>query len=291
MPLAKIDDVVKASTPPRATGSFNICTLEMLEGVVSAAEDVGVGVIVGFAERHAKVVNPWCIAGSVLSRIRRSPVPVVFHLDHASSIDGVRMGIEMGCTSVMIDGSRLPLDENIALTKSVAELAHDCAIAVEGELGGIGGVEGEASGAINDVVYTRPEDAERFVTQTGVDMLAIAIGTVHGLYKRPPNLRFDILEQIRRLVAVPLVLHGGTGTSDEDIRRLVSGGIRKINVFTELSLLVAEKMRANLSRSRGIPGAADAIAGVAPAVAESTKRFIRLFDLSLPESLKPYDFL
>lgn len=286
MPLAKVNDVLEFSSRPRATGSFNVCTLEMLEGVVSAAEEVGMGVIVGFAERHAKVINPWSVAGSVLSRINRSAVPVVFHFDHAGSLDGARMGIEMGCTSVMIDGSARTLDENIELTKSVVEIAHGCGVAVEGEIGGIGGVEGEVSAAINGVVYTRPEDAERFVRETGVDMLAIAIGTVHGLYKQPPNLRFDILEKTRKLVTVPLVLHGGTGTSDADIRRLIVGGIRKINVFTELSLVAAEKMRANLLSGTGIPSAADTIVGVASAVAESTKRFIRLFDLTLPEVVK-----
>lgn len=280
MPLARLDQLLKPGSPELcALASFNVCTLEMLEGVVLAAEETQAGVMVGFAERHWKAVNPWSFAAAVLARLERSPAAAVFHFDHASSLDSVRIGIELGCTSVMIDGSALPLEDNIQLTRAIVEMAHAYGVAVEGEIGGIGGVEGEIAGNGGGIAYTRPQDARRFAQETGVDLLAIGIGTVHGLYRGRPNLRFDLLDEVKAMVPVPLVLHGGTGISAEDMTRLIRHGIRKVNVFTELSMAAAEQMRKNLLASHQPVGAVEVLSGVTGRIRDVAKTLIRQFDL------------
>jgi fructose-bisphosphate aldolase class II len=218
----------------------------MIDGVLRASEVKRSPLVIGLAARHMDTVDPSLIAGAVRAGAAKASVPVVFHLDHAESLEIIKLGIEIGCTSVMIDGSKLPLKENLCLTEEVTSYAHERGVSVEAELGAVGGVEGEIEGGESLNLYTDPIQAAEFVRQTRIDALAVAIGTVHGLYRSEPRLRFDLLESIVRSTDVPLVLHGGSGLSSEDFSRLIAGGITKINVFTELALRCAERLRKNL---------------------------------------------
>jgi len=264
MPLVQLTSVLAdAQGGHYAVPSFNVVTLEMLEAVLRAAETKRSPLIIGLAARHIGTVDPWLIAGAVQKGASRASVPVVFHLDHAESLEAIELGIAIGCTSVMIDGSKLSLEENIRLTGEVVSYSHAKNVSVEAELGAVGGIEGEVAGGESLNLYTDPGQAEYFTSQTGIDALAIAIGTVHGLYRSAPNLRFDLLERIARATNVPLVLHGGSGLSAEDFARLIGLGITKINVFTELAVRSTEKLRENL-RDRPAPvSIADVIKGVA----------------------------
>ena len=159
----------------------------------------------------------------------RSPIPVVLHLDHGNTEELVEQAIDLGFTSVMFDGSSEPLEENIKRTKAMVKLAHDRGLLIEGELGKIGAELGGKGGGL-----TNPDEAERFVAETGVDLLAPAIGNKHGMYKDPPALRFELIEEIRRRTGVPLSLHGGTGIPMADVRRSGELGMRKMNIATQI---------------------------------------------------------
>ena len=161
-------------------------------------------------------------------------VDVILHLDHAKNFDDIKEAIDNGYSSVMFDGSALPFKENIMKTAAVVEYAHARGVSVEGELGIIGGTEDGYSVDTEKYMYTKPEDAVEFVKQTGVDALAVAIGTNHGQYKSKTNVRVDLLKEINEAVDIPLVIHGGTGVKEEDIPQLINNGIRKFNVGTEL---------------------------------------------------------
>jgi ketose-bisphosphate aldolase len=263
MPLVQLRDVLhNAQKHHYAVPSFNVVTLEMIDAVLRAAERQQSPLIIGLAARHIGVVDPWLIAGAVRAGAARATVPVVFHLDHAESAKAIKLGIEIGCTSVMIDGSKLPWQENVALTKEVTAMAHAHDVSVEAELGAVGGVEGEVQGGEASNLYTDPAQASDFEQQTGIDALAVAIGTVHGLYRSAPNLRFDLLAKIAASARAPLVLHGGSGLSTQDFSRLIELGIRKINVFTELALRNAEKFRENLHSRPAPVGIAEIVGGV-----------------------------
>ena len=263
MPLVSLSEVLTdAQKHHYAAPSFNVVTLEMIDGVLRAAETTRSPLIIGFAARHIGTVNPWLIAGAVRVGASRASVPVVFHLDHAESLETVKLGLEIGCTSVMIDGSHLRFEENMDLTSEVVRCAHAKGVSVEAELGAVGGVEGEIEGGQCSGQWTDPGQAEEFARKTGIDALAIAIGTIHGLYRGVPNLHFDLLRRISRRTNVPLVLHGGSGLSKEDFSRLIADGITKINIFTELALLNTEKLRNNLSTRHGPVSIADVVKGI-----------------------------
>lgn len=178
-------------------------------------------------------------------RIIQSSVPVCLHLDHAASYEECVNGIKLGFTSLMIDGSSLSYEENVKLTKRVVEAAKPCGISVEAEIGHVAGGEGnDNDGNEVDVnTFTDPVEAERFVTETGVDALAVAFGTVHGVYKGIPKLNLDLLDEIRKRVDIPIVMHGGSGLSDEDFKNAVAHGISKINFCTGLFLSTTEAVR------------------------------------------------
>lgn len=264
MPLVQLRDMLReAQKHHYAVPSFNVVTLEMIDAVLRAAERQQSPLIIGLAARHIGVVDPWLIAGAVRTGATKATVPVVFHLDHAESVKAIKLGIEIGCTSVMVDGSKLPWRENIVLTKEVTAIAHARNVSVEAELGAVGGVEGEVQGGEALNLYTDPAQARDFELQTGIDALAVAVGTVHGLYRSAPNLRFDLLTRIAATTRAPLVLHGGSGLSAQDFSRLIELGIRKINVFTELALRNAEKLRENLHARPAPVGIAEIIGGLA----------------------------
>jgi len=170
-------------------------------------------------------------------------IPIALHLDHATSYQQVVECIRAGYTSVMIDGSKLPYDENVALTRKVVELAHYAGVSVEAELGKVGGTEDDLTVDEREATFTVPEEAVKFIEDTGVDYLAIAIGTAHGVYKWEPKLDLERLKKIRSMVSVPLVLHGASGVPDDGLRDAIACGINKINLATDLKIPMARAIR------------------------------------------------
>lgn len=227
-----------------AVGAFDTMDHSMTEGILCAAERLERPVIimvVDFLYRKPGYEN---FFRYLVDRCDHASVPVAIHLDHCTNYAGVVKSIKYGCTSVMLDGSSLPIEENIALTKKICEFAHACGVSVEGEIGHVAGHEGNMlEGNVADAsAYTKVEDAVRYVEQTGVDALAVAIGTVHGVYKGEPKLDFERLSQIRAAVPIPLVMHGGSGLSPENFKKSIACGINKINFFTGMSLGAADAM-------------------------------------------------
>ena len=215
-----------------AVGAFNAENLEMVQAIVAAAEEARSPVIIQTTPSTLKYVPPDAFAGMARAIAERAAVPVALHLDHGDSFALCARCFRAGYSSIMIDGSKLPLDGNIALSRSVAEMCHASGIPVEAELGEVGGKED--STVSNGDHLTNPADAERFVSETGVDSLAVGIGTAHGVYKTAPHLDIGRLAEIRAAVSIPLVLHGASGLSDKDVRDCIARGICKVNFATEL---------------------------------------------------------
>lgn len=213
-----------------AVGAFSVGNMEMVIGAVRAAEETNTPIILQIAEKRMKQSPLRLMAPMMVSAAKEAGVPIAVHLDHGLTLECIDACLDYGFTSVMLDASLLPLDENIALTRQVVAKAQAFGATVESELGVVGGNEGDT--AEHRILCTDPDDAERFVRETGVDCLAVAIGNAHGNYPVLPELRFDVLEEINRRVDVPLVLHGGTGITDEMFRRAIGLGIRKINIAT-----------------------------------------------------------
>jgi fructose-bisphosphate aldolase class II len=189
--------------------------------------------------------NGWAyVSGLVRAVADHHRVPAVLHLDHATRLEDIRRAVDLGFTSVMIDGSRLPFEGNAELTRAAVEIAHPRGISVEGELGAVGGSDVEEKQR-TETVLTRPEEVRRFVAETGVDALAISIGTSHGLYRTLPRLDIARLRELDAASPVPLVLHGGSGTPDDQVREAVRNGITKMNVYAELRIAMAEGLKAS----------------------------------------------
>lgn len=217
-----------------AIGAFNTHNLEMLPAIIKAAVNQKTPVIIQTSCGTANYVGHKNLVAVCKSMSEEYGVDVVLHLDHAKDYDEIRKAIDAGYSSVMFDGSSLPLKENILGTKRVVEYAKRFGVSVEAELGTVGGTEDGVAVAQDEVRYTDPLDAVEFVKQTGIDALAVAIGTNHGQYKSKTNISFEQLAKIRDAVHIPLVIHGGTGVKDEDVHRVIDLGIRKFNVGTEL---------------------------------------------------------
>ena len=231
-----------------AVGSFSVANMEMVLGVIKAAEETRSPIILQIAEVRLNH-SPLALIGPLMvAAAEEADVPVPVHLDHGKTLCCIEQALDIGFTSVMFDGSHLPVEENIAVTKEVALLAREYGAAVEAEIGCVGGSEdGSEDIAIN---CTSPEQAKRFAEETGVDALAIAIGNAHGNYKEEPHLRFDILEKVHELVSVPLVLHGGTGISEKDFIRCHQSGIKKINIATATFDSVERSVRESYESGR-----------------------------------------
>jgi len=198
--------------------------------------------------------NGWAyLPGLIQAAARHHSIPVVLHLDHATELASIQRAVDVGFTSVMIDGSRLPFDENVALTKATVEMAHPRGVSVEAELGHVGGMdlEGEVCG---ENVLTKPDEVTRFVELTGVDSLAVSIGTSHGVYRSLPNLHIDRLKELNRASPVPLVLHGGSGTPEEQVREAVLNGICKLNIYADIRIALGHGLRtASVTQRRDDP--------------------------------------
>ena len=245
---ASLKEVLKwAEARNCAVGAFNTPTFENVTAVISAAEKMGVPVIVAHAELHEGEGAPLDTVGPLMVwAAGRASVPVCVHLDHGEHPEYIRRAMDMGFTSAMIDASALPYDENVSVTRQVAGEAHSRGVDVEAEIGALASREGggENGGA---AVYTDPELAERFVRDTGIDALAASFGTAHGIYKAKPVLDFERIRRIRRLTGLPLVMHGGSGVSPEDYRTALSCGIRKINYYSYMARAGRDAVAARLA--------------------------------------------
>lgn len=234
-----------------AIGAFNSPSLESARAAIDTAEKLGYPVIIDHAQGHEEI-TPLDVMGPVLIALaERSTAPVCVHLDHCEDLSYMRRALEMGFNGAMFDGSFLPYERNCELGHRAAEMCHSFDCGLECELGSMGSreagakVEGgtaEEAGAI----YTDPDQANEFIAATGCDILAVSFGTVHGLYKGEPHLSFDVLNQIRERTLTPLVMHGGSGVSDEDYAKAIDAGIRKINYFTYGSKAAGEAVAADL---------------------------------------------
>src|SRR5690606_6863749 len=244
MPLVSMTEMLnKAKEGKYAVGQFNLNNLEFTQAILQAAEDEKSPVILGVSEGAARYMDDIKTVVKMVEALMEdygTTVPVAIHLDHGSSFEACAKAIHAGFTSVMIDASHDPFEENIATTSKVVELAHFHGVSVEAELGTVGGQEDDVSG---DIIYADPKECEEMVKRTGIDCLAPALGSVHGPYKGEPNLGFKEMEEIGNATGVPLVLHGGTGIPTADIQRAISLGTAKINVNTENQIASAKAVR------------------------------------------------
>ena len=242
MSLVKSKEMLlKAQAGGYAVGAFNAENLEMIQAIVAAAEKAHSPVIIQTTPGTLGYAPPEAFAGAACALARAAQVPVAVHLDHGNSFELAKRCKEAGYTSLMIDGSLLPFEENVALTRSVVEMAGD--IPVEAELGTVGGKEDSHSAGIQ---YTDPALAADFVSRTGVSSFAPAIGTAHGIYKDTPELKIDLLREIKAKVGVPLVLHGTSGVPDETVRECIASGICKVNYATDLRKAFSQAVRTAL---------------------------------------------
>ncbi|WP_129667694.1 ketose-bisphosphate aldolase [Phytoactinopolyspora endophytica] len=227
-----------------AVPAFNISDYAMLNGVVDVSEENDAPLIVAIHPDELSHTGTDIMA-AIIARAHRSSVPVTVHFDHGATFEQILLAIQVGFTSVMIDGSLLPFDENIAITRKVVEAAHAVGVSVEGELGTIGSTDAEGEYGTATIIYTDPDDAVTFVRETGVDSLAVAIGTRHGIYPASlkPELKLDLLRQIKAKLAMPLVLHGGSNNPDVEIGESVKLGVNKINISSDIKVAYHQKMR------------------------------------------------
>jgi fructose-bisphosphate aldolase, class II len=231
-----------------AVPAFNISDYAMFLGIIDISEEKHAPVILGIHPDEVQHVGVEMIA-AVTQRAHRSSVPIAIHWDHGASYEQILVAIRSGFTSVMIDGSMLPFEENIAISKKVVHAAHAVGLSVEGELGTIGQTDGQAEGGSDTIIYTNPDDVLAFVESTAVDSLAVAIGTYHGIYPTTmkPELKLDLLKLIKDKVDIPLVLHGGSNNPDDEIAEAVKLGINKINISSDIKVAYHMKMREVLS--------------------------------------------
>ena len=258
-----------------AVGAFNLLSVEHVRGAIRAAEELRSPIIIQLAEVQFPCAPMELLAPVYLEAARRASVTVCVHLDHGQSFETCAMAIKLGFNSVMFDGAALPFDENIALTREVSRLAHAVGIDVEAELGKVGDAGAALPDGADDV-FTDPSEAERFIGLTGVEALAIAIGNQHGKYVATTHLNITRLKEISSLTSLPLVLHGGSGTTLEDFKSCIHNGICKINVATALQIAVTSAVSKYVGRpDAGYIGMKSVIED---ATCEEVKRHIRIFE-------------
>lgn len=257
-----------------AVGSFSVSNMEMVLGVLKAAEELHAPVILQIAEVRLKQSPLELIGPLMVAAAKNAKTPVAVHFDHGKTEKMISLALELGFTSVMFDGSHLPLEKNIEESKKIVSMAKKYSASVEAEIGCVGGSEdGSEDIAIN---CTKPDDAVRFAEETMVDALAIAIGNAHGNYKSTPKLRFDILEECEKRVSIPLVLHGGTGISEEDFVRCSKTGIKKINIATATFASVEKSVRDCYNENK-INGYYDLQGAEVEGAYQNAKRHILIF--------------
>lgn len=235
-----------------AVPAFNIGSEAILKGVVESANEKNAPVILAIHPTELDFLGDSFIS-TCIQEANKSKVPMVIHLDHGGTFEQILRAIRCGFTSVMIDASHLSYEENIAITKKVVEVARVSNVSVEAELGTIGTTGDSYEGGADDIIYTNPEQAKDFIVKTGIDSLAVAIGTAHGIYPKDkkPELKLDLLKTIRDTVDIPLVLHGGSSNPDDEIAKSVKIGISKINISSDIKFAFYKKCREVLAENPG----------------------------------------
>lgn len=281
MPLVSMKEMLHDAFQRKyAVGQFNVNSLEFIQAFIQAAQEEKSPIILGVTEPVIEYMGGLKPIASIVQLMMHEyeiTVPVALHLDHCTSFDLCMKAMQAGFTSVMIDGSHLPLEKNIEVTARVLSAAAPLGVSVEAELGRISGQEDDMVIDESEGSIALPEDCQRFVSETGVTCLAPSLGSVHGTYKGEPNLRFDVLERVRMLTNIPLALHGGTGIPADDIRKAISLGISKINVNTENQILFAETVRKTLNEEPELHYLRTYMGTARDAVKESVKAKIREF--------------
>jgi fructose-bisphosphate aldolase class II len=260
-----------------AVGGFDLVSLDFLEAILRAAENCRSPVILSLAESHFEHYDFELAMAATEKAARRASVPVAIHFDHGASYESAVRAINLGCNGVMVDTSHESFPVNVSQTRRVVETAHACGVAVEGELGYVAGVEGEdAAKHPDEAVYTSVEEARAHAARTGVDCLAVSIGTVHGHLRGRPKLDFERLKRINDTVKIPLVIHGGTGLTEEQYRRLITHGVAKINCYTALADAAGNRIRAN-ARADARCGYTGLVKDVQESIREEVERCMRLW--------------
>lgn len=281
MPLVPAKELLEAAEKGNyAIGAFNCNNMEIIQAIVEAAEEENAPVIVQASQGAIKYAGLEYITALTKIAAENTKVPVALNLDHGTSFEQVVRCIRYGFTAVMIDGSAHPLQENIAITKKVVDVARAVGVSVEAELGKIGGTEDDITVDEREATFTDPQEAKEFVEATNVDALAVAIGTAHGVYKGEPKLDFKRLREIRSLINTPIVLHGSSGVPDEAISKAISLGVRKINIDTNLREAFVKKARQVMEEKPNEIDPRKILGPAREAMKEVIKEKIRLFGSS-----------
>jgi fructose-bisphosphate aldolase class II len=273
----------KALEEKYAVGHFNLNNLEFTQAILKAAEEEQSPVILAVSPGYIAHLGGLKLASAMVRALVDEysiTVPIALHLDHGSSFEQCLQAIQAGFTSVMIDASHYPLEENILRTKKVVDVAHALGVSVEAELGRIGGQEDDLIVDEADAMYAIPEECARLVRETGVDCLAPALGSVHGPYKGEPNLSFTRMEEVQKLTGIPLVLHGGTGIPIHDIKRAISLGTAKINVNTENQMACTAAVRRELELNKEVYDPRKYLGPAREAIKDNVKEKMRQFGSS-----------
>jgi fructose-bisphosphate aldolase class II len=242
-------DALNVRHPGCAIGAFNVNDMTDMHGVMNAAAKTGRPLIMMASSSSVKFFGMHFIREMYRAATMTTSVPIYLMLDHSESVETCRLCIGNGFSLVMYDGSALPFAENVRTTKEVVASAHASGVLVEGEIGRLPGREEHLDVAEMDALLTDPAEAKAFYEETGVDLLAISFGTAHGFYKSKPRLNFTVIERTRSLTDAPLVMHGGTGVPDEDVRRAISLGVKKVNIGTELKHAYTSTVREYLAKN------------------------------------------
>lgn len=278
MPLVNMRDMLfHARDNHYAVGAFDIVSLEFVQGVLSGAQACRAPVILNFVVPQFKYYDFDLLIAAAVAGARRSPAPVAIHLDHATDLAAAVRGIRHGCNGVMFDGSHLPFEQNVELTRAVVEVAHGHGIPVEGEIGVISSYAGEYEADGVPGMLTWPDEARQYVRQTKVDFLAVSIGTGHGLAAERSRLDLQRLARISRVVDVPLVIHGGSGLTDAEHKCLIDRGVARINYYSTLSRVASRRIRSN-SLEDPNAGYMALLHGVSDAIRGEVERCLRVWN-------------
>ncbi|TDM13704.1 class IIb fructose-bisphosphate aldolase FdaB [Macrococcus bovicus] len=282
MPLVSMKEMlIQAKEGGYAVGQYNLNNLEFTQAILGASQEENAPVILGVSEGAGKYMGGFYTVVKMVEGLMKDmniTVPVAIHLDHGSSFEKCKEAIDAGFTSVMIDASHHPFEENVEITKKVVEYAHSKGVSVEAELGRVGGQEDDV--VSDGVVYADAKECQELVEKTGIDCLAPALGSVHGPYKGEPNLGFKEMEEIGQATGLPLVLHGGTGIPTKDITRSISLGTAKINVNTENQIASAKAVRDTLNNDANVYDPRKYLGPAREAIKETVKGKIREFGTS-----------
>lgn len=284
MSLITLKEILEiANRENYAVAAFDVMDHASAEAIIASAEALKKPVVVMFPETGANILDVDKFFPFLVDIAKNAKIPVALELDHGKSLEGIMKAISHGFSSVMIDGSALPYEKNVELTRKIVEIAHAANVSVEGEIGHVTSAEGTFDCSdVDESMYTNVEDAEFFTKDTGVDALAIAFGTVHGVFKGVPRLDFVRLQEIKNRVSVPLVMHGGSGVGRENFIKAVECGISKINIFTEISMSAVSQSIAYSQKKENKIHFAEMILVGKKAVSDVASDYIQMFSQDTP---------